>query len=162
MPDLDTVSSEDDAKLMRSIARELAYDILPLQTILNNHKVSSDEWEKLSKHHEFQRYLREFIEQWSTAENSAARTKLKIVSGIEESLPDMFQLLYDNNFSANARVELFKTLLQAGGLRGTERAEAGGMKDKISITINMGDGRDVTVEADASRPAIDYEGAEDA
>lgn len=162
MSDLAPVSSENDAKLMRSIARELAYDILPLQTILDNHKVSPDEWEKLSKHHTFQRYLREFVEQWSTAENSAARTKLKIVSGIEESLPDMFSLLYDDNFSANARIELFKTLLQAGGLRGTERTEAAGMKDKISITINMGDGRDVTVEADASRPAIDYEGAEDA
>lgn len=168
MSDLDAnlsyKTSENDYNLMRSVARELAYDIIPLETILDNHRLTPDDFERISRHQQFQSYLREFVEQWSAADNGAARTRLKITAGIEESLPDMFALLHDNNFAANARVELFKTLLQAGGMRGTANGADGGGNagDRVSITINMGDGRDVTVQAETQRSPIDYEGAEDA
>jgi hypothetical protein len=161
MPDLAYVTSEEDQKLLRSIAREIAYDIIPLETILKNHEVTHKQFQEISKQQAFQTMLREYVEVWAGAENTQGRVKMKITSGVEDSLPDMFGLLHDKNFSDNARVELFKTLLQAGGLRGTEKTEGGSSAERVQITINMGAEAPVTVEAVTSGSYIDREGALD-
>lgn len=161
MPDDTYITSEMDQKLLRSIAREIAYDIIPLETILTNHEITHKQFQEIAKQQAFQSLLREYVESWAGAENTHGRVKLKITSGVEDSLPDMFALMHDKNFSDNARVELFKTLLQAGGLRGTEKSEGGASAERVSITINMGADAPVTVEAVTSGGYIDREGALD-
>jgi hypothetical protein len=161
MPDDNYITSEMDQKLLRSIAREIAYDIIPLETILKNHEITNAQFQAIAKQQAFQSLLREYVDSWSGADNTPGRVKLKISTGVEDVLPDMFALLSDTKFSDNARVELFKTLLQAGGMRGTEKADGGTSAERVQITINMGADAPVTVEAVTSGSYIDREGALD-
>ena len=150
---------EYQEKIMRKLAHEIATDILPLKTILKTYGISEKQFTELSNHSGFQRYLREAVESWNSADNTAGRTKLKISSGIEDSLPMMFMKLHDENWPASARVELLKTLLRAAGMAQPEGESTGG-GDKVQININLSRAQEpVVIEHEMPTK---YVGAEDA
>lgn len=144
-------------KKMHMLAQELAYDIFPLERILESLEISPDDYKTIAESETFKRMLSEKLEVWASATNTKERTKLKVASMVELSLEDMYGFMLSEKTGDTARVELFKTLLRSAGLLG-EQAQAG-TGEKISISINMGAAAPVTVEA--TRPAIDFEGAED-
>lgn len=145
---------------LQKLAREIAYGVFPLEEILEHHQITPDDFEGIKKLDYFQRVLSEAVESWNSAANTTERTKLKISAAVEEVLPDMVGRLYDTKFGDTARVELFKTLMRSAGMLDREGGAAG-TGEKISISINMGTDKPVTVEAVTPR-VIDYDGAEDA
>jgi hypothetical protein len=145
-------------KKLQMLAQELAYDIFPLERILESLEISQDDYKTIAESETFKRMLAEKLEVWASATNTKERTKLKVASMVEMSLEDMYGFMLSEKTGDTARVELFKTLLRSAGLLG-EQAQAGA-GEKISISINMGASAPVTVEA--VRPSIDYSEVEDA
>ena len=158
MSDLDKMTGETQSQLMRTLAREVATDILPLETILETYGISPKQYENISNNRAYKAYLQEAVEAWASAENATGRAKLKLAIAAEESIPEMMTRLHDQQWPAPARVELFKTFLKAAGLASIE-GEGGNTSERVQININMSSASEpVTIDRNLR---IDREGAVD-
>ena len=142
--------------LLLSLAREIAQDILPIETILSNHKIDRNQFETIAKLPRFQALLSDAITAWTAAQNTGERVKLKTLSSIEESLPQLHADLNDQRHGLNHRVELLKAMARIAGL--SERSvDTGGAGERVSITINMGADKELKVAADLPARVIEGE-----
>lgn len=133
----------EDARL-RSLAREIALDILPREVILKNHHISVDDWDRITRLARFGEMLRQERETWGATLNTRERVDVKTLALVEEALPMMYGYLSDARFADNAKVELFKALQRGAGLGQKDMQVATG--ERVSITINLGNDKTVTVE----------------
>lgn len=130
---------------VRSIAREIAMDISDLETILATHKVTMDQFEVMKRTPRFIGYLEEAITTWQGAANVKERIKHKALSMIEEALPEMFAALISPFQPLNHRVGLLQQITRLAGVGGAPADGEADTAGKVSITINMGDGKAVSV-----------------
>jgi len=150
------LSGEHEVNLRR-LAREIGIGIIDRETIFKNHGITTDIWLQIATNPQFQKLLAEECERWSATLNTRERVDIKTLAMIEEALPAMYANLHDPRFGDAAKVALF-TALQRGvgiGLRGADGA--GTMPgEKVSITINLGEDKKLTVEH--QMPTITLEG----
>lgn len=129
---------------IRSIANEIAMDLLEINDILKNHDVSQNEWLRLATNPLFNEMVAAYRSEWSSAKNTRERVDLKTLLLVESGLETMHALMNDPREPANARVEVFKSLQRGAGIGkndpGTESV------GKVSLTINMGGGQSIKVE----------------
>lgn len=150
----------DEAR-WRSVAREIAMDIFELQDILKNHGVEADEWERMSSSRGFTQMLREAIATWTSSLNVRERIEARTLSMLEGSLQELYRAMHDPEFSHNAKVELFKALSKNVGIGIKDAPGGGNLGERVSITINMGEGgpavevKDVTPEV-TERPEVEF------
>jgi hypothetical protein len=152
------IQSEPNQALIRSVAREIAMDILPLESVLSTHKLNIAQWDDIKETGFFKNCLSEELAIWASSPNAAERIRIKFTVMLEESAPEMFQRLHDRKESLAAKVELIKTLMKGAGV-GVTTADTQGPMDRISIQINMGAGNEVTVQKDITPRVIDHEEA---
>ena len=120
------------------IAREIAIDLYPIETILKNNQIDPDQFEKIKADPRFLRLLDSEVSAWNAANNTLERTKLKAGALIEEFLPEANQRIHDPDETLTAKNELIKTLTRIAGM-GLDRANIEGMGgEKFSVTINLG------------------------
>lgn len=129
-----TVYEQDTTYLQ--IAREIAIDLHDIETILKNHKIDQNAWERIRSDPRFLRLLDSEVQAWQSASNTSERTKLKAGSLIEEFLPEANARLHDRTESLAAKTELLKTLARVAGMG--ERASEGPVGGGFSVTINLG------------------------
>lgn len=122
--------------MLISLARELAIDIVPLEIILDTHKIGRDTLETLLKLPFFQGLLEEQKRLWNSALSTSERAKLKSLAMYEETLPEMYLRLHDREEGLNGKVEIMKLLAKVGGL---DAKSDGTGAERVSITINMGE-----------------------
>lgn len=153
LPALDNVHDQQE-RLWLSLAKELAMDITPLETILKTNGIEPNVFETITKHPRFQALLQEQISVWASASNVAERVRLKMLAQVELTLPEMHQRLHDRTGGLTpAKVELFKTLMKGAGIGATVE---GAGAEKVSIVINMGAAQ-VTAEAKLPSRVIEHE-----
>jgi hypothetical protein len=139
---------------LRQIARKLAMDIVPLDTILLESKMTQAEFEQLQHTRYFQDMLAEEVTNWSAAPNAAERVRIKYLTITEEIAPDMYTALLDPKIPLGQRADLLKTVAKLAGLDKT--GPDAGAAGRVKITINMGASKDpstpsvapVTIETD--------------
>jgi hypothetical protein len=135
MAELPVFGGESE-KLLLAVAREIAMDLYPVETILKTYQIEPKTFENYLKLPRFQTMLEESRIAWNAATNVAERIKLKQLAVVEEAIPEMWKVLHDHGQPLSARVELYKTLMKGAGV-----GVADGVIDtagKVSITINMG------------------------
>jgi hypothetical protein len=137
------------------LARQIALNIQPLETILKTYEVSGDEWETIRNHPLFQRVLQQQTEAWEAAENTHERVKLKAASMVEEYLPELYRKLHDPNESLNSKIEGAKLARDLAGM-GKNSVDAAGVGEKFTVTINLGSS-DLKIEKDITPKVIDHE-----
>ena len=147
-----------DAKLIRHLARNIAIDIQPIETILANAGIDAEKFETLRATALFQNMLSEEAQNWSSAPNVGERVRLKYLTIVEEAAPDMFHSLVDAKNPLSHRSDLLKTMAKLAGL-GESKTNAAGSDagGRIKITINMGAERSVQVEHQREPVSIDGE-----
>jgi hypothetical protein len=153
---LPQVQSQTDAqeRLLVSLTREIAIDMLPLEDILKAHGVTPEQFETLTKSPRYRELLVAQTAAWASAHNVEERIRLKTQHMLEMSLPEMFERLHDRTEGlTGAKVELFKALQKGSGVG--LQAEGGGA-EKVQITINMGAAEPVRVEAVLPGQVIDH------
>lgn len=122
---------------LRSLARELAMDILPRETILANHDIDHEEWSRIAELPAFASMYRDAVATWASAMNTRERIEAKTLSVIEMSLEEMFARLHDPKELLSSKVALFVALQKGSGI-GTREAVVSDDRARVSITINMG------------------------
>lgn len=154
-----TVAPEVVSELsLVKVAREIAMDIHPLETILNRHGIDAKVWDNVSQTTYFQGLLTSEIAAWGSALNTAERVKLKSLSFVEESLPEFYARAHDPAESLNAKVEVLKTVARFAGIGGgVDRTDVVG--EKFTVTINLGTDQSLKIEKDVTPRVIDAEDA---
>lgn len=142
-----------DALYVR-LAREIAADILPLDKILANHGLDTDEWNIIRSSPHFQQLLTSEIEAWNSAGNTHERVKLKSAAMIEEVLPEVYARVHDKAENLNHKAELLKWLKDLSGM-GVRNASVAGTGERLSITINLGADQKLQINRELSPPSIE-------
>lgn len=148
------INASEDIGLVR-LAREIAINHFPIETILETHQISHETWEIIQKNPRFQVLLQNEIEQWNGALNTHERAALKAAAMIEEYLPEGNRRLHSSQETLNSKVELLKLLARIAGM-GVAGAEVnGGMGEKFSVTINLGADNKIQIEKQVQPKMID-------
>lgn len=136
-------SFEEDGKLL-AMAREIAMDILPIETIIANYGMTAHRFAVVRELPRFQQYVEHEILVWGTSLNASQRVKVKSISLIEEWLVHLNSEMHAATSTLASKVEAGKLVARLAGL-GLNVAEAAGQSEQFSVTINMGDDRQVKI-----------------
>jgi hypothetical protein len=115
----------DEGRLI-ALARELALDILPLETILKNTDTTLEQFETIVKLPRFQQLLAEATSTWSSSLNAGERVKVKAMAQLEDWMPELHQRLYDPRENLTAKIEGAKLLKSPGWDRRQGRGHPAG------------------------------------
>lgn len=79
---------------------------------------------------------------------------------VEAWLPELFARMHDRNENLNAKIEAGKLVSKLAGM-GIEKANInGGDGERFSVTINLGEDRNIKIEKDITPRVIEHD-AED-
>lgn len=145
---------ESDLVMVR-IARELAMELLPLNEILRRMSISDEQFRDISANPRFQQMLATEVANWHSATNTHERVKLKAAAMMEEALPEFFERMLDTKESLPAKVETAKMVTKLAGM-GNER-QAGEAREHFSLTINIGDGVQRTLNVSTPPKVIEHD-----
>jgi hypothetical protein len=160
MPDTsELVPLYSDVTLLR-LAREIAWEIYPLEMILNTHKIEPQTWEIIKNLPRFQAYLESELVAWHAATNAHERVKVKTSVMIEEWLPELHARMHDRSEGLNAKIEAGKLLARLAGM-GLDKANISGEGgEKFSVTINLGADSQLKFEKQITAQVIEGEAVE--
>jgi hypothetical protein len=130
--------------ILLKLAREVSMEMRDIADILKTHDVAHEDWEVIRKLPRFQEYLRQFVEEWQSATNTAERVKLKSMAFVEEALPEFYARAHDPQESLNAKVEVLKTVARFAGVGGSVDGSIAG--ERLSVTINLGADQQLKIE----------------
>jgi hypothetical protein len=116
-----TAETEVFAVDFAQLAREIAMDIFPLKDILELHKLTDLEWQRIQAHKKFQAMLADITREWQSALNTKERVRVKSATGLEAVLFERYILdIGDLTIPLNQRVEAGKFLARLGEMDGSQ------------------------------------------
>lgn len=124
-----------DRKLL-ILAREIAMDILPLQTILDSHEITQEQFNAYKNSAIFQNALSEQVMAWNSALNTHDRVKLKAAASIEGVLEELHGRMHDRSESLMAKAKVAELVAKLAGMAQPASSQASGTG--FSVTINLG------------------------
>lgn len=149
-------SSQSDLQLVK-LAREIAMDIYPLETILKQYSISPKRWDELQRNGKFQILLESEGAAWSTALNTHERVKLKAAAMMEEWLPELNNRMHDPDENLPAKIEAGKMLSKIAGMGMPGQAD-GATPERFTVTINLGpQAPPIQIEKDVTPQVIEHE-----
>jgi len=128
--------TNSDISLVK-LAREIAMDIQPLETILKQYAITEEAWIELQRSTRFKSLLASEVEAWQTALNTHERVKMKSAAMLEEWLPDLYTRMHDHEEAMPAVIEAGKMLARIAGL-GMPTDVVGNIGERFVINISMG------------------------
>lgn len=123
---------------MLKVARDIAMDIYPIATILQNNSIGSGDFNSWKDHPRFLEYLRSETEAWKSATNTAERTKLKAAVVMEDFMQEAYTQLHDKKVALNHKVELGKLVAKIAGLGEPKVLNGGTGGATFQLRINIG------------------------
>lgn len=150
VPSADVLSD----KILLSLARELALDIKPLETVLKEYKIGPSEYDRLLKSARFRMYLDQEVAVWQTSVATPDRVRIKSAAVLEEWLPELYQRMNDPKEALSAKVEAGKLLAKMADI-GTPKPGEAGSGERFSVTINLGADQSLTFEKTVTPRVID-------
>ena len=140
--------SQSDITLVK-LAREIAMDIHPIETILKQYSIEPHTWAELQRNGRFIRLLEGQVEEWNSAMNTHERVRAKSAAMLEEWLPELNNRMHDREIALPAKVEGGKMLAKMAGI-GEREASAAGGGERFTITINLGEDHKLKFEKTAA------------
>lgn len=148
-----------DRKLL-VLAREIAMDILPLETILETHEITQDEFNAYKNNPMFQRALSEQVMAWNSALNTHDRVKLKAAASIEGVLEELHGRMHDRSESLMAKAKVAELVAKLAGMAQPASAQSGA--NGFSVTINLGNSaQPIVIDSTPVGNALELEGFAD-
>lgn len=123
---------------LATLAREIAMDLFPLAQIIELHRLTNDEWERIQATPKFQQMLSELITEWNATGSTGERVKMKSATGLESILEIYIRDIADPTIPLAQRVEAGKFLARLGELDG-QRGNLGGGGGQFNIVLNIGE-----------------------
>lgn len=121
------------------LAREIAMGIHPIEQILQNNSVSTQEFARIQRLPRFISVLEAEIASWHSAINTNQRVRVKAAAMMEEWLPELYKRINDQKESLMHKVKAGELVARLGemGLP-PDKAAMGAQADRVNITINLG------------------------
>jgi hypothetical protein len=124
---------------LAALAREIAMDIFPLETIIELHRLTDDEWATIQRNPKFISMLADMTAEWQSAMNTRERVKIKAATGLESILETYIRDIGDPSIPLAQRVEAGKFLARVGELDGNQQIVGGGAPgSSFHIRIDLG------------------------
>jgi hypothetical protein len=130
--------TEQQIQLYHALAQEIVQAYQTKENILKSLNLSPADYEEIAQTSAFQRIMRQAMNEWNGATNTAKRIRLKSQWAVEEGIPYIFQSMTDTNEPLSARVEAFKAISKIGQLEAQEVSAATDRSFKIEINIGQG------------------------
>lgn len=123
--------------LASRLAREVARDLVPIDTILERYKLSEDDYQRILRNPIFAQRLQEELDIWnaSTGHAIAERIGAKAATMIEESLVEVYELIHDKNQPMPAKIEALKWASRISGIG--EREAMGPVVPGSNVRFNI-------------------------
>lgn len=142
-PTLDDPQAET-RNLLVALAREIAYDLEPVDVILARKGITKTQYEKIENNPFFKSALASAIEVWNAGNNAENRLRIQAAYMAERAMPQIYARMMNANEPLPAVNDSFKTLLKTAGIG--ERAAGAGTGEKFLISINLGAGKEIRQE----------------
>ncbi len=140
--------------LYRSLAQEIAKDIVEVDDILRAHGITKAQFETIQINPTFQAMLLSEMQVWSSAKNAPERIKQKMLGIIEASAGDFFQHLVGPG-TLKDKTALLAVVMKAAGVGVSDNAaNNNGGGNQVHIHIDMG-GAPMTKDVTLSGIGID-------
>lgn len=131
-----------------ALAREIAMDILPLNQILELHRLGDVEWQQIQENPRFKVMLADMVREWNATTSTRDRVRAKASTGLESVLEVYVRAIVDEKIPLTQRTDAGRFLARLGELDGQKDILGGGGGGGFSISINFNaDAKPVTVEA---------------
>lgn len=141
---------------IRYIVRELAQDIIEIDTILSHVEMSREEYLQISSTRQFKDALSSAQTEWQGATNTPKRTKLKAAAIAEELLLLVFYAARDSKEeSLSSKTKALEVISKIGGLGALEPAvsQGGVMGNIFNLEIHYSNGK--SEELSIGAPMVD-------
>ena len=133
------ILDDTSAKLIRHLAREVAIDLYPIETILERSNITPALWDAISTTSYFKKTLDEEVRVWGSTQKTHDRVRMKYLVMVEEAAPELYKEMTNSALPLSARVELLKTVSRIANVDAQAVDSSSGAR--VSITINMGDAK---------------------
>lgn len=152
-----TVSAPSQSDInMVKLAREIAMDIQPIETILKVYCITPENWLALQRNQKFIQLLSSQTEEWNGALNTHERVRAKSAAMLEEWLPELNNRMHDQDIALPAKIEAGKMLGRMAGI-GVPNVESGGGGERFTVTINLGEDHKLKFEKQLPARVIDHD-----
>jgi hypothetical protein len=134
------------------LAREVARQLKPLELILQQLQISSDQWERIQHNPIFSTRLSEEAAVWSASTRQTIRERVatKAAAMVEELLGEAVGMVQDEDIPGAARVAALQFIAKMGNL-----GEGAQLKDdgsgRVTINITLG-GQKLTYDKEGCDP----------
>lgn len=133
----------DAERLMRSIAQQVARDLIPVEDIAKLHNLTMEQLTELRQNHAFNAMLLEELATWKDIDNAPERIKNRYLMMLEMSAPEFFAALIDGKTNLRDRTDLLKVIMKGANIGNEAPANvaAAAAGSKVNIVINMGNAK---------------------
>lgn len=129
----------DQIAIMR-LAREISRELKPLEAVLDDMKITAEQFERIQNNPLFHFHLTEEAGLWSatTKENLRNRIAVKAAFAVDELMKEAIDLVQDKKLGGEARIKALQFLAKLGQLgEGNVTKDDG--SGRVTINILMGD-----------------------
>lgn len=128
------------------LAVELAVQISPLPEVLKRHGLSKDDLRTKLRDPSFRHMVKEAKRVWQSDLSVKERIRLKSQVLVEDSLLGVYEMFHDQSLAAPARLDAFKQMARVATVDQPDKEQAN-MGERISININLGEDKLVTLDS---------------
>lgn len=150
-----TAPSQSDINQVK-LAREIAMDIHPIETILKQYSIDDATWLQLQSNPKFAQLVASQTEEWNGATNTHERVRAKSAAMLEEWLPELNNRMHDPEVAMPAKIEAGKMLGRMAGI-GAADGVAGTGGERFTVTINLGEDHKLKFDAQLPAKVIDHD-----
>jgi hypothetical protein len=135
--------------LSAQVAAEIAAELSTPDEIRARYKITDEQWDVMRKSPIFRDMVATAIKEFRGDLNAKKRIQLKAAIAAEDSLPQLYSMVYDKTIPAQSRIDAYKQLadLAEVGARSSKGTEGRDPGEGFTLIINFPTGpRTVEVE----------------
>jgi len=136
-------------------------ELQPLERILEEFKLTQDEYAVVKLVPYFKRVCEEFAAEWNRITSTQDRLRLISAVMLEEGLPRLGSQMVDTNIGAAVAVETGKFFAKIAGVGEGPKATDAAAGDKFTITINLGEDHKLKFTKEVGPRATEIEASTD-
>lgn len=125
--------------LSAQVAAEIAAGLSTPQDVCARYSITPEQWEKMRTNPLFRDMVAAAVKEFKGDLNAKKRVQLKAAIAAEDSLPELYAMVYDKNIPASARIDAHKQLADLAeiGARATRNHEQRDPGDGFTLVINF-------------------------
>jgi hypothetical protein len=141
--------------LASKLAREIARNLVPLGRIQERYQIDETTYQSIVASHFFKHRLEEELDLWNASTPKAIQERIsaKSLTMIEESLPEVWDLVHDKKQPMSAKIDALKWASSISGLikKDTGPSDA---SERVRFNIYIGD-KQVSFDKPIDAPVIE-------